>query len=60
MTTTLVLQWRRAAAFTQDPTSAVAVVVGPPGVAGATGAPGAVGPKGDPGPTTSDFDGGTI
>jgi hypothetical protein len=61
----LVLQWRRAAVFAQDPPSAIAVIIGPPGMAGAQGNPGptgAQGPKGDPGiiPNPNNVDGGII
>lgn len=64
--TALVLQWRRAAVFTEDPPGTVATIIGPPGVAGPPGTQGIPGPqgaqglKGDIGPTSNDLDGGLI
>ncbi len=59
----LILQWRRAAVFEEDPPSAIAAIIGPPGLTGGLGPkgdPGAPGPKGDPGPASTDLDGGII
>jgi len=65
----LIVQWRRDATVEEYPPSAVATVIGPPGLPGSPGAPGLQGnpgPKGDPGPpgipgpAPTDFDGGII
>jgi len=59
----LVLQWRRAAVFAEDPPGAIATIIGPPGATGPPGAQGIPGPqgiKGDTGSAPTDIDGGTI